>query len=133
MRVIDTKSSAPVNPGTGGGSGGAGFKKGGFKSSFTTVKGPVAAAVSVKKNVLGDDDDDDNDGHDNGGSAEADRSQGKPLNDPKSQEGTAESDTEGEYADDITSGGYYNPRKPTDCFQRCAGSSIPPRTQSAAT
>ncbi|THC97476.1 hypothetical protein EYZ11_003064 [Aspergillus tanneri] len=58
LRVIDTNKNGTTT-GIGGatkaGGSGGGFKKGGFKSSFTAVKGPAAP---TKKNVLGDYDDD---------------------------------------------------------------------------
>lgn len=117
LKVIDTPNAE--NPttakktGGGGGGGGGGFKKGGFKSSFASVKGPAAP---VKKNVLGDDDDDDEPRAttESSGAAET-KPQDKDMRDD------VESDDE-EYARDLQAGGgYYDPRKPTDCFTSCPG------------
>jgi hypothetical protein len=104
LKVIETPGD---KVGSSGGT--SGFKKGGFKSSFTAVKGTAAATAPVKKNVLGDEEDDSL----------------KPLNDDpsigaKSQKGElgdVESDTDEEYGPD----GYYDPRRPTDCFDGCGG------------
>lgn len=87
-----------------------GFKKGGFKSSFATVKGTVAnTAPAKRKNVLGDDDEDDSQNPQDGHLA----GESKP---PKKEDGDMESDTDGEYGP----GEYYDPRRPTDCFPDCA-------------
>ncbi|KAB8217569.1 hypothetical protein BDV33DRAFT_138291 [Aspergillus novoparasiticus] len=111
LRVIDTKASAAV--GTGGG-GGGGFKKGGFKSSFTTVKGPVAPTAPTKKNVLGDDDDEDEIPESNYTSQRAQATQ-----DLSDQPDYAESDTDAEYSSDTMGSAYYDPLKPTGCFAGC--------------
>jgi len=123
LRVLD--NDAGLGTGSGGG-GGGGFKKGGFKSSFTTVKGPVApAAAAVRKNVLGDDDDDDDD--DNDYKADAlDRLDAPPKSRPRKDEESkafAESDTDEEHGKDDagSGGGYYDPLRPTDCFAGCKG------------
>jgi hypothetical protein len=134
LRVLDhdTSLSTAVGSGSGGGGGGGGggsgggFKKGGFKSSFTTVKGPAAPATPARKNVLGDDDDDVEDmnysrtktgapDRPDAPSSKANRS-GKE-NDRKD---AMESDTDEEYGKD-DGGGYYDPRRPTDCFPGCVG------------
>ncbi|EAW12106.1 putative C2H2 finger domain protein [Aspergillus clavatus NRRL 1] len=94
--------------------GGGGFKKGGFKSSFTTVKGPVAASISTRKNVLGDDDADET-------SELSEPIQNKPSKDTLGQNELAETDTEDEYTDDSIGAGYYDPRKPTECSSMCLG------------
>ncbi|KAJ5116518.1 hypothetical protein N7456_000866 [Penicillium angulare] len=122
LRVIDTPTGNATSSGTtiggGGGGGGGGFKKGGFKSSFAAVKGP-AAPVMKKKNVLGDDDDEE------AGTPVATKVQSKStapkstLNDEMRAE--VESDTDEEYGQDTAGGGYYDPRRPTDCFSGCAG------------
>lgn len=120
LRVIDTTQNRPApGPGPGSISGGvgkgSGFKKGGFKSSFTAVKGTAAPAAPVKKNVLGDDDD----------GVEAIRTnvdyQVKPDKHTAVEDNDGESDTDEDYADDRVGGGYYDPRKPTDCFATCTG------------
>ncbi|GMG14272.1 unnamed protein product [Aspergillus oryzae] len=111
LRVIDTKASAAV--GTGGG-GGGGFKKGGFKSSFTTVKGPVVPTAPTKKNVLGDDDDEDEIPESTYISQRAQATQ-----DPSDQPDYAESDTDAEYSSDTMGSAYYDPLKPTGCFAGC--------------
>lgn len=114
LRVIGTTPAS----GAGGTGGGGGFKKGGFKSSFTTVKGPVSATVSTRKNVLGDDDDDDaNQAVGAGEPSELVRN--KPRQDTDAQHGNAESDTDEEYANNDTEANYYDPRKPTECSSRC--------------
>lgn len=115
MKVIDAPAGSS-NPGGGnaGGKSGGGFKKGGFKSSFAAVKGPAAP---VKKNVLGDDDDDDEADH------SATKEQPSVPSNPVPEEARdgAESDTDEEYARDEEGGGYYDPRRPTDCFAGCTG------------
>ncbi|KAJ9203811.1 hypothetical protein DTO164E3_2165 [Paecilomyces variotii] len=101
LRVVDTKeTSAGTKTGTGGG-----FKKGGFKSSFTTVKGPAAPAHPVKKNVLADDDEDES-------TTSADVRDRARSSQVKEVDVDAESDTDEEY---------YDPRRPTDCPVGCAG------------
>ncbi|KAJ5774666.1 hypothetical protein N7457_009562 [Penicillium paradoxum] len=88
-----------------------GFKKGGFKSSFATIKGTAAQTVPAKrKNVLGDDDEDDN-------PKPQDDSTTLASTEPqKKDDGDMESDTDGDYGPE----GYYDPRRPTDCFPDCA-------------
>lgn len=121
MRVIDTNKSgvatgAGTRPAPGGGGSGGGFKKGGFKSSFTTVKAPVPPSAPIRKNVLGEDDDD---------SPRADElevpARNSPARDVKLRQDTEESDTDEEYVNDTMGGGYYNPRHPTGCFVGCGG------------
>ncbi|RHZ63213.1 putative C2H2 finger domain protein [Aspergillus thermomutatus] len=112
-----------MTPGAGAGgplgtSGGGGFKKGGFKSSFTTVKGPVSATVSTRKNVLGDDDDAD-EAAEAGELSEFART--KPGQNTDAQPDNAESDTDEEYTSGGMGASYYDPRKPTDCSSRCPG------------
>ncbi|KAF7118989.1 hypothetical protein CNMCM5793_008629 [Aspergillus hiratsukae] len=119
LRVIGT-TPGTVAPAAVGTSGGGGFKKGGFKSSFTTVKGPVPAAVSTRKNVLGDDDDDDAD--EAAGAGELSESaRNKPRQDTDAQPDNAESDTDEEYTSGDMGASYYDPRRPTDCSSRCPG------------
>ncbi|KAI9367675.1 hypothetical protein BJX61DRAFT_282378 [Aspergillus egyptiacus] len=126
LRVLDTVETGPAS---GTGSGGGGFKKGGFKSSFTTVKGPVAPAAPTKKNVLGDDEDNGADkSNTEGASGSYLPKFGKSPNMLQDQ---GESDTDEEYATDTVGGGYYNPQRPTDCFFGCArGSSTLAQTSS---
>ena len=92
LRVIgaNVASTGSNSAGAGGG-----FKKGGFKSSFTAVKGPEASPA--KKNVLQDD---------------SPVRQNASINYVKSAD--AESETDDEYG-----GTYYDPRRPTDCGPRC--------------
>ncbi|PWY64524.1 putative C2H2 finger domain protein [Aspergillus heteromorphus CBS 117.55] len=124
LRVIDTPKNVTV-PTTGAGirsgtsSGGGGFKKGGFKSSFTTVKGPIAPAAPTKKNVLGGDDEDNDVLEADDDTAQGFRNQ---IAAPSSvQHDQTESDTDEEYANSAIGGGYYNPRDPTGCFPGCPG------------
>jgi hypothetical protein len=98
--------------GTGPAAGG-GFKKGGFKSSFTTVKGPVAPAPPTKKNVLCDEDEDET----SVATETSQRAQSQPTKDPSDY---AESDTDEEYIIDTVGGGYYDPLQPTSCSSSCA-------------
>lgn len=112
LRVIGTNENI-ASTGTGAGSGGGGgFKKGGFKSSFTAVKGPAAPTAPIKKNVLGDDEDDDVGPHEKLDTVEAK---------PRGTRVDAESDTDEEYAEGLSGGGYYDPRRPTGCFAGCPG------------
>lgn len=113
----DTTTASGTGTGTGTGGAGGGFKKGGFKSSFAAVKGPVAQAAPAKKNVLGDDEEDEQ-----GQATEEMSAHTKPAQDTD-EDVNAESDTDEEYAD-TASGGYYDPRKPTGCFDRCSGLSL---------
>lgn len=118
LRVIGTTdnsaASGVATGGGGGGGGGSGFKKGGFKSSFATVKGPVAPAAPAKKNVLGDDDEEEQ-------VQTVKETDVQPQPAPRAENSAgAESDTDEEYAD-AASGAYYDPRKPTGCFSGCAG------------
>ncbi|KAL4790079.1 hypothetical protein BDV19DRAFT_372972 [Aspergillus venezuelensis] len=122
LRVIETAKAANES-GAGGagdakGGGGGGFKRGGFKSSFTAVKGPTAPAAPTKKNVLGDDDDE----GDSVPAAERASDAARLTSDRPSGlvRESGESDTGDEYTSDYM-GGYYNPRRPTDCFAGCAG------------
>ncbi|KAL4877920.1 hypothetical protein BJY04DRAFT_197098 [Aspergillus karnatakaensis] len=120
LRVLDSAktSTAPSTGGNGGGSGG--FKKGGFKSSFTSVKGPTALAAP-KKNVLGGDEEESANSIVVEGASDAARPKSeKPPSQLKEQ---GESDTDEEYSGDGASGGYYDPRRPTDCFSGCVGAS----------
>lgn len=123
LRVIDTNESSTAS-GTGPGGGGGGFKKGGFKSSFATVKGPVAPTTPAKKNVLGDDDEDEQ--REIPDKANTQPSQTKNTN----TEVYAESGTDEEDFDSSAGGGYYDPRKPTGCSTGCPGAksvmAIPP-------
>ena len=111
MRVLDT---AKTGSASGTGSSG-GFKKGGFKSSFTTVKGPAAPAAPTRKNVLEDDDE-----GTNGPAAARGDDHARSMG-PKIIQEQGESDTDEEYVTDTAGGGYYDPRKPTDCFPGCVG------------
>jgi hypothetical protein len=119
LKVIDTPvgGSVPSGGATGAKSGG-GFKKGGFKSSFAAVKGGPTAPV--KKNVLGDDDDGDDEGDTT--AKEQPSAPSKPVLEEVPQD--AESDTDEEYARDQEGGGYYDPRRPTGCFEGCASLGI---------
>lgn len=114
LRVINTSQATGTAPS--GTTGGGGFKKGGFKSSFSTVKAPPAPAV--KKNVLGDDNEDEEPvaAKPTGGQAPAQR-----VKETMAQGDQVESDTDDEYSNDNSGGGYYDPHKPTDCSSGCAG------------
>lgn len=124
MKVLDAPAPAAFGrgkSGDAGGNAGGGFKKGGFKSSFSTVKGPVAP---VRKNVLGDDEED----GEGGTGGEEDRGGKEQVPGVGNQERRgeevredAESDTDEEYTRDRDGGGYYDPRRPTGCFAGCAG------------
>ncbi|KAK2846360.1 hypothetical protein FQN49_005798 [Arthroderma sp. PD_2] len=122
-------------------SSGGGFKKGGFKSSFSVVAGGGAgganAAASVaaprrKKNILGDEDEDE---EEKGSVAAADEKTNATSKLPSRTSGDGElkgsefveSDTDEEYGNDdlAAGGGYYDPRRPTDCFLQCAGAKVP--------
>jgi hypothetical protein len=93
--------------------GSAGFKKGGFKSSFATIKGTAAPTPLVKKkNVLEDDDEDDIPKPREGDTSNV----GKPQ---KSEDDDAESET-----DEYDQEGYYDPRRPTDCFAGCVAQKV---------
>ncbi|EEH21373.1 hypothetical protein PABG_03589 [Paracoccidioides brasiliensis Pb03] len=101
----------------GPGGGGGGFKKGGFKSSFTAVGTGGSAAVGVgkvKKNPLGEDEDEDEGG--GAGGEEGKRTAPGGLLVRKGNLADAESET-----DDEDGSGYYDPRKPTGCFEGCGG------------
>ena len=108
----DTSTASGSGTATGGG--GGGFKKGGFKSSFAAVKGPAAQAGPAKKNVLGDDEEDEQ-----GQATEAASTHTRPARDTD-ENINVESDTDEEYGESA-SGGYYDPRKPTGCFDGCPG------------
>ncbi|KAL4738110.1 hypothetical protein BDV11DRAFT_190313 [Aspergillus similis] len=114
LRVLDT---AKTGSASGTGSSGS-FKKGGFKSSFTTVKGPAAPAAPTKKNVLEDDDEGNNAPVATRG---GDYARSKSDMAPRIIQEQGESDTDEEYITDTADGGYYDPRKPTDCFPGCVG------------
>ncbi|PYH96179.1 hypothetical protein BO71DRAFT_375851 [Aspergillus ellipticus CBS 707.79] len=123
LRVIDTPkigTASTIGTGIRGGSSstGGGFKKGGFKSSFTTVKGPIIPATPTKKNVLGGDDDD-NDVPETDGTGQDYESQ--LLARSGSRHEQTESDTDEEYINNTINGRYYNPRDPTGCFAGCPG------------
>ncbi|KAL2863106.1 putative C2H2 finger domain protein [Aspergillus lucknowensis] len=129
LRVLDSGKTGGV-PSTASSGGGGRFKRGGFKSSFTTVKGPAAPVAPTKKNVLGDDDEDGDDiplteGVSDSGPLKSGKSPSVP------QDG-GESDTDEEYAVDNPGEGYYDPRRPTGCFPGCIGSD-PASVQAAGT
>ena len=113
LRVIDT-TEASSSAGAGAKNSGGGFKKGGFKSSFTTVKGSIAPTAPSKRNVLGEEDEDDD-------STLQDRADSGKLETPTNPALDAESDTDEDYVDDLPGGGYYDPRRPTDCSPDCPG------------
>ncbi|KAL4972442.1 hypothetical protein BDW66DRAFT_144154 [Aspergillus desertorum] len=115
LRVLDT---AKTGPASGTGSSG-GFKKGGFKSSFTTVKGPAAPVAPAKKNVLREDDDEGDNAPVAAGGSDSARSKSDKA--PRIIQEQGESDTDEESVTDNAGGGYYDPRKPTDCFPSCVG------------
>ncbi|PYH44646.1 putative C2H2 finger domain protein [Aspergillus saccharolyticus JOP 1030-1] len=122
LRVLDThKSKFPtIGTGTGnnlGSGAGGGFKKGGFKSSFTAVKGPVAPVAPTKKNVLGGDDDDHDDSNISECAVSSNRFRNRSAIGPDFQQKQEESDTECEVADVE----YYSPRHPTGCHNACTG------------
>ncbi|OQD97542.1 hypothetical protein PENSOL_c012G03001 [Penicillium solitum] len=94
LKVIETPVDNVAPSG-----GGTGFKKGGFKSSFATIKGTAAPPPVKRKNVLGDDDED--------GPPDVRKPQ-------KSEDDDVESDT-----DEYDQEEYYDPRRPTDCFPEC--------------
>ncbi|CAI7661333.1 unnamed protein product [Penicillium pancosmium] len=135
LRVIDTPTPATSGAETvsfaqkksGAGGGGGGFKKGGFKSSFASVKGSPAPGP-VKRNVLGDDDDGNTEAGVDGQSGGSGKESTKAA--PTATTATTgsklvrddvESDTDEEYARDLDGGGYYDPRRPTGCFGGCVG------------
>lgn len=80
------------------------------------MKAPPAPAV--KKNVLGDDNEDEEPvaAKPTGGQAPAQR-----VKETMAQGDQVESDTDDEYSNDNSGGGYYDPHKPTDCSSGCAG------------
>jgi hypothetical protein len=143
LRVLDTpgmtatattKTTIGSGGSGGGGGGGGGFKKGGFKSSFTVVKGPGADSTSsasattgaARINVLGDDDDDDDDddmlsilGRKKSSKDQAASKQNHETN-KKGKLTDAESDTDADY-DSTGEGCYYDPRRPTECAAECGG------------
>ncbi|KAJ5343579.1 hypothetical protein MYU51_021695 [Penicillium brevicompactum] len=106
LKVIETPGDSAPRASTS--TGGGGFKKGGFKSSFAAVKGSAAPAAPVKRNVLGDDDD-------------TPQPKNEPLPTARSQQketsGEIESDDDQEYGQGAEA--YYDPRRPTDCFAGC--------------
>ncbi|KAM5434604.1 hypothetical protein MferCBS31731_006706 [Microsporum ferrugineum] len=132
LMVVD---SAGEKSGSAGGSSTSGFKKGGFKSSFSVVAGggtggsSAAASVTAarrKKNVLGDDDEDEDEVQQTSASTKAGGPKGPGDGDHLRADKEVESDTDDEYGnDDIEAGGgYYDPRRPTDCFHECAGAKV---------
>ncbi|KAF9247871.1 hypothetical protein DTO006G1_5680 [Penicillium roqueforti] len=107
LKVIETPVANVVPSG-----GGTGFKKGGFKSSFSAVKGTAASTAPVKKkNVLGDDDESISPKPQTDAPADKERQ--------KNEHGDVESDDE-EYGPE----GYYDPRRPTDCFAGCVAQKV---------
>ncbi|KAJ5385363.1 Zinc finger C2H2 [Penicillium concentricum] len=104
LKVIETPGHNVVPSG-----GGTGFKKGGFKSSFATVKGTVVPTAPVKKNVLGDDEEDNIPIPQNDDPSDV----GRPR---KIESGDMESETDEEYGPE----GHYDPHRPTDCYAGCA-------------
>lgn len=103
-------------------SGGGGFKKGGFKSSFAAVKG---SGGPVRKNVLGDDDDHHHSGSDDSygtvpTAKEAPSSIPSQPGRGENAQDDAESDTDDDGYTRDRDGGYYDPRRPTDCSPSCA-------------
>ncbi|PYH78693.1 hypothetical protein BO82DRAFT_421191 [Aspergillus uvarum CBS 121591] len=123
LRVLDTHKSSPSTTGIASGNGlnsegGGGFKKGGFKSSFTAVKGPVAPGAPTKKNVLGGDDDDHEDSTKPESAYSDNHTRKMTAKRHSPQDRQEESDTECEVADAV----YYNPHHPTGCYHGCAGS-----------
>lgn len=108
LKVIETPVEKVAPSG-----GSTGFKKGGFKSSFAAVKGTVAPTAPVKKNVLGDDEEDDNPKTKGDNPSKVGRPQ-------KSECGDLESETDEEYGQE----GYYDPRRPTDCFVGCVAQKV---------
>ena len=109
MRVIGTESAAAGTVTSSAGTGSGGFKKGGFKSSFSSVK--AAAPAPVKRNVLGDEEDDER------MEVDKDRKQDKDQ-ETVEKLGTDESDTDEE---EYPPGSYYDPRRPTECSATCSG------------
>ncbi|KAK4863195.1 hypothetical protein LT330_001973 [Penicillium expansum] len=108
LKVIETPVDNVIPSG-----GSTGFKKGGFKSSFATVKGAVAPTAPVKKNVLGDDEEDDTPKPKDQDPSNVGRPQ-------KIEPGDVESETDEEYGQE----GYYDPRRPTDCFAGCVAQKV---------
>lgn len=127
---ISAAGTGATTTGGGGGGGGGGFKKGGFKSSFTTVKGPATSAAStaapVRKNVLGGDDDDDGDMVNNTNRPNMSGSSTTTTNraGSKKADTDVESDTDDEYGKGDGEQAYYDPFKPTGCFDGCAGMKV---------
>ncbi|KAL2816766.1 hypothetical protein BJX63DRAFT_135555 [Aspergillus granulosus] len=117
LRVLDAGKTGSITSNSTSSGGSGGFKKGGFKSSFTTVQGPTVSAASTKKNVLGDDEGDDR----SAAEGLSDAARPRSARPPSSLQAGGESDTDEEYATDSAGGGYYDPRKPTDCFSGCVG------------
>lgn len=105
LKVIETPANnvAPSGSSTG-------FKKGGFKSSFATIKGK--AAPVKRKNVLGDDDEDD-----------IPKPREDDPSDVRKPQKSEDDDVESE-TDEYDQEGYYNPRRPTDCFAGCAAHKV---------
>lgn len=78
------------------------------------MKGPTAP---VKRNVLGDDDEEE------GVQATTQKAgTAEPNSQTRDTRNEVESDTDEEYAPELKDGGgYYDPRKPTDCVASCPG------------
>lgn len=108
--MIGTESAAAGTVTSSAGTGSGGFKKGGFKSSFSSVKAAPPPAP-VKRNVLGDEDDDESMVVDKDRNQDKDRETVEKL-------GTDESDTDEE---EYPPGSYYDPRRPTECSATCSG------------
>ncbi|KAL3457642.1 hypothetical protein BJX64DRAFT_15303 [Aspergillus heterothallicus] len=131
LRVLGAEKAGTITSSTTSGGGGGGFKRGGFKSSFTTVKGPAAPAPPTKKNVLGGDGDDGDDEGADMGLTEGMNNAAHPKPAPSFLQPEGESDTDEEYATNRAGKGYYDPRIPTDCFPGCMGNTHP-QTQAQA-
>ncbi|KAL2836215.1 hypothetical protein BJY01DRAFT_252096 [Aspergillus pseudoustus] len=131
LRVLDAGKIGSVSTSTTSiGGGGGGFKKGGFKSSFTTVKGPAAPVAPTKRNVLGEDDDEVDERSATDGAYDAVRPRSvRPA--PTSLQAGGESDTDEEYTTNSSGGGYYDPRRPTNCFPGCVGGNYNTQAQAS--
>ncbi|PGH23002.1 hypothetical protein AJ80_02917 [Polytolypa hystricis UAMH7299] len=138
LRVVDTGPGAGAGVGQGksgsSAAGGGGFKKGGFKSSFAAV-GAAAGAQGgaqkvVRKNVLGDEDEDDYEGAGAGkvgNGKEVSAPPGLKMREQSGLKGRSEGggeEGESETDDEYLDSGYYDPRRPTDCFEGCAGAKV---------
>ncbi|KKZ66541.1 hypothetical protein EMCG_07735 [[Emmonsia] crescens] len=122
---VEVEREGEVKGGSGSGSGGGGaggFKKGGFKSSFTAV-----GAGKVKRNPLGEEEEEEVGGgtemKNKGSATTATTTTGESLVRRRSAaDAGADADAESETEDE--DGGYYDPRKPTGCVTGCAGVGI---------